>query len=147
MTSDSRPDLARSALMRKVRRRDTGPEMIVRRLLHSEGYRFRLHAGDLPGRPDLVFRSRRKVIFVHGCFWHRHEGCRRTTTPRTRREFWTEKFAANRKRDSTAVSSLEKAGWEVAVVWECETEKVDGLKERLLSFLEGHPADSQARSR
>ena len=78
---------------------------------------------------------------------HRHEGCRRTTTPKTRREFWAEKFAANRKRDAVAVHRLEKAGWEVAVVWECETEDPDGLKERLLAFLEGRPADSQARSR
>ena len=142
MIPNDRTDLARSALMRKVRRRDTGPEMIVRRLLHHEGYRFRLHAGDLPGRPDIVFRGRRKVIFVHGCFWHRHEGCSRTTTPKTRREFWAEKFAANRKRDATAVSCLKQAGWEVAVVWECETEDGDGLKERLVAFLEGHSTPS-----
>jgi len=83
-----------------------GPEVMVRRLLHRAGYRFRLHAGDLPGRPDIVFRGRRKVIFVHGCFWHRHDGCKQTTTPKTRREFWANKFAANRKRDAAAVSCL-----------------------------------------
>ena len=145
MIPNSQGDSARSALMRKVRRSDTGPEMMVRRLLHREGYRFRLHAGDLPGRPDVVFRGRRKVIFVHGCFWHRHEGCKRTTTPRTRREFWMDKFAANRKRDAAAVSSLERTGWEVAVVWECETEDPERLKNRLVAFLQSrhgphHPA-------
>ena len=140
MIPDGRTDPARSALMRKVRRRDTGPEVIVRRLLHREGYRFRLHASDLPGRPDIVFRGRRKVIFVHGCFWHRHEGCRRTTTPKTRRKFWEDKFATNRKRDAVAVSSLKQAGWEVAIVWECETEDGGELKERLVAFLEGRPA-------
>ncbi|MDE0457270.1 MAG: very short patch repair endonuclease [Chromatiales bacterium] len=138
MIPSERTEPARSALMRKVRRRNTGPEMMVRRLLHREGYRFRLHAGDLPGRPDIVFRRRRKVIFVHGCFWHRHEGCKRTTTPRTRREFWVDKFAANRKRDAAAVSSLERAGWEVVVVWECETEDPERLKNRLVAFLESH---------
>ena len=142
MSSNDRTDSLRSALMRKVRRQDTGPEMIVRRLLHREGYRFRLHAGDLPGRPDIVFRGRRKVIFVHGCFWHRHEGCRRTTTPKTRREFWEDKFAANRKRDAVAVSSLKQASWEVAIVWECETEDGGELKDRLVAFLEGRPVPS-----
>ena len=138
MIRNDRTDPARSDLMRKVRRRDTGPEMVVRRLLHREGYRFQLHDADLPGRPDIVFRGRRKVIFVHGCFWHRHEGCKRTTTPKTRRKFWADKFAANRKRDADAVSCLNQAGWEVAIVWECETEDEDGLKNRLSAFLEGH---------
>ena len=142
MNPTGRTDAARSALMRKVRRRDTGPEMIVRRLLHRAGYRFRLHAGDLPGRPDVVFRGRRKVIFVHGCFWHRHDGCKRTTTPKTRREFWADKFAANRKRDAAAVSRLKRTGWEVAIVWECETEDGDRLKDRLVAFLEGRDAPS-----
>ena len=142
MSPPDRTDAARSALMRKVRGRDTGPEVMVRRLLHRAGYRFRLHAGDLPGRPDIVFRGRRKVIFVHGCFWHRHDGCRRTTTPKTRREFWANKFAANRKRDAAAVSCLERTGWEVAIVWECETEDGDRLKDRLVAFLEDRQAQS-----
>ena len=142
MIPKDRTDSARSTLMRKVRRRDTGPEMIVRRLLHREGYRFRLQAGDLPGRPDIVFRGRRKVIFVHGCFWHRHEGCKRTTTPKTRREFWADKFTANRKRDAVAVSCLKQAGWEVAIVWACETGDEDGLKNRLAAFLGGRHAPS-----
>lgn len=134
---------SRSALMRRVRRRDTGPEMIVRRLLHLAGYRFRLQAADLPGRPDIVFRSRRKVVFVHGCFWHRHQGCRKATTPRTRREFWEAKFKENRKRDAEAVSSLEGSGWQVAIVWECQLKDVGTLKNRLVSFLEGFAVDFQ----
>lgn len=121
--------------MRKVRGRDTTPEMIVRRFLHGKGYRFRIHARDIPGRPDIVFRGRRKAIFVHGCFWHRHEGCKRTTTPKTRRKFWEDKFSANQKRDANVVSSLQHEGWEVIVVWECETEDIDRLESRLVSFL------------
>ena len=149
MTSIDPPSFARSALMRKVRGRNTRPEMIVRRILHHEGYRYRLHAGDLPGRPDIVFRRRRKAIFVHGCFWHRHEGCKRTTTPKTRREFWEDKFTANRKRDADAVAALERAGWEVAIVWECETEDADRLLSRLIPFLEGNlsPRSIPARAK
>lgn len=124
--------------MRKVRGRDTAPEMIVRRFLHGKGYRFRIHTGDIPGRPDIVFRGRRKAIFVHGCFWHRHEGCKRTTTPKTRRKFWEDKFSANQKRDANVVSSLRHEGWEVIVVWECETEDIDKLGRRLVSFLGGN---------
>ena len=133
------PDAARSALMRRVRDRDTAPELAVRRLLHRYGYRFRLHAKDLPGRPDIVFRRRRKAIFVHGCFWHRHEGCRRTTSPKTRIAFWEKKFSANRQRDKAAVFALERAGWDVAVVWECETRDVGALARRLMRFMEAKP--------
>ena len=122
--------------MGRVRQRDTRPEMVVRRILHGAGYRYRLHAADLPGRPDIVFRRPRKVIFVHGCFWHRHSGCKRTTTPKARREFWEAKFSENRKRDASAVSSLQRQGWEVAIVWECETDDADAMKTRLVSFLE-----------
>ena len=121
--------------MRKVRGRDTTPEMCVRRILHRAGYRYRLHARDLPGRPDIVFRRRRKVIFVHGCFWHRHDGCKRTTTPATRRAFWEDKFMANRKRDEAAVAALKRLGWDVVIVWECETTNAEKLRSRLVSFL------------
>lgn len=145
--SDDLPRFARSALMRKVRGRDTKPEMIVRRILHGAGYRYRLHAGDLAGRPDIVFRPRRKAIFVHGCFWHRHEGCKRTTTPKTRREFWEDKFAANQKRDAAAVSFLERQGWAVAVVWECETEDTNRLLNRLTAFLDGSHAPRTTSAR
>ncbi|THF61408.1 DNA mismatch endonuclease Vsr [Pseudothauera nasutitermitis] len=111
----------RSALMRSVRRSDTTPEIVVRRLLHALGVRFRLHRKDLPGTPDIVLPGRRTVIFVHGCFWHRHEGCSKATFPKTRRDFWSEKFVANVARDVAKTAALEGDGWKVRIVWECET--------------------------
>lgn len=119
-----------SARMKSVRARNTKPELVVRRLLHSLGYRFRLH-GRLPGSPDLVFAGRRKVIFVHGCFWHRHAKCPKTTIPRTNREFWQHKFAANRRRDRRNLRELAANGWDVIVVWQCETEDLEALSRRL----------------
>ena len=105
--------------MGHVRSRDTKPEMTVRQIVHAMGYRYRLHAKDLPGKPDLVFRSRGKIVFIHGCFWHRHEGCRYTTTPRTNEEFWQRKFLGNVDRDRRHVETLRALGWRVAIVWEC----------------------------
>ena len=128
-------DPARSAIMSRVRTKHTQPEMIVRRLLHSEGYRYRLHASDLPGRPDIVFRRKRKAIFVHGCFWHRHEGCARATLPKTRISFWKTKFQQNQVRDAQNLDGLRRAGWDVLVVWECETTKPDLLWKRLDTFM------------
>jgi DNA mismatch endonuclease (patch repair protein) len=125
----------RSRLMSRVRSKDTTPEMIVRRLVHAMGYRYRLYVRKLPGRPDLVFGPRRKIVFVHGCFWHRHPGCRKATTPKTHVDFWEGKFAANVLRDARNVHDLEAAGWEVLTVWECETKDVDMLRRRLRSFL------------
>ena len=116
--------------MAQVRARDTKPELIVRRLAHSLGYRYRLY-GQLPGRPDMVFSSRRKVLFVHGCFWHRHKNCRRTTTPAVNREFWLAKFKANVRRDHRNVRELERAGWGVIVIWQCETSHRRELADRL----------------
>lgn len=116
--------------MAQVRARDTKPELIVRRLAHSLGYRYRLY-GQLPGRPDLVFASRRKVLFVHGCFWHRHKNCRKTTMPAANREFWLAKFKANVRRDRRNVRELERAGWGVIVVWQCETSHRRELADRL----------------
>lgn len=110
----------RSALMARVGQKDTKPELVVRRALHRLGFRFRLHRRDLPGRPDIVLPKYRTAIFVHGCFWHRHPGCRRTTTPKTRTAFWRGKFEANILRDRKATEALEAAGWKVIVVWECE---------------------------
>lgn len=107
--------------MSRVRGANTRPEMRVRRALHAAGHRFRLQARELPGRPDIVFRADRLAIFVHGCFWHRHENCPHTRTPKTRLEFWTEKFAANVERDRTAVARLEDSGWTVLTIWECDT--------------------------
>ena len=110
----------RSELMSRIRGKDTKPEMLVRRLVHGMGYRYRLHARDLPGRPDLVFRPRRKAIFVHGCFWHRHEGCSRNTMPATRQDFWRRKLNGNAQRDRRNEAALREAGWRVLVIWECE---------------------------
>ncbi|MEX1097747.1 MAG: DNA mismatch endonuclease Vsr [Planctomycetales bacterium] len=125
----------RSALMGRVRARDTQPELRVRRLLHGLGFRYRLHAADLPGRPDLVLPRYETVIFVHGCYWHRHRGCKRTTTPKANREFWQAKFAANKNRDRRNVQRLVRAGWNAIVVWECETRDPEMLADRLQSLL------------
>lgn len=126
---------ARSALMARVRGKDTRPEIVVRSIVHRLGFRFRLHKAGLPGRPDLVFLGRRKVIFVHGCFWHRHAGCYRTTTPKTRASYWTRKFRENIRRDHKAIKALEEAGWSVLIVWECETSNPPTLSKRLSEFL------------
>lgn len=126
---------ARSRLMSHVRGKDTKPEMIVRRLAHSLGYRYRLHRKDLPGRPDLVFPRRRAVVFVHGCFWHRHEGCKLASTPKSNEAFWQAKFTRNVERDRISIAKLEADGWRVLVVWQCETREMEGLAARLLEFL------------
>jgi DNA mismatch endonuclease (patch repair protein) len=110
----------RSEVMSRVRSKDTRPELVVRRSLHRRGLRFRLHRRDLPGQPDIVFTSRRVVVFIHGCFWHRHPGCRRATMPASRMEFWKAKFDATVKRDAETLCMLEAAGWTVLVIWECE---------------------------
>lgn len=126
----------RSERMSRIRHKDTSPEMRVRRLVHSLGYRYRLHASDLPGRPDLVFRSRRKLLFVHGCFWHRHRGCSRTRVPKSpeRRQFWRDKFATNVRRDRRAIRTLREDAWDVMVIWECETDHPH-LEARITAFL------------
>src|SRR5271163_4386487 len=113
----------RSANMRKIRSKNTAPELILRSLVHRLGYRFRLHRKDLPGKPDLVFPARRKVIFVHGCFWHQHPGCREGRVPGSRRDYWEPKLLRNQQRDATAKTALEERGWDVLTVWECELDK------------------------
>lgn len=133
-------DPKRSALMRRVRGKDTAPERAVRQVAHSLGYRFRLHRRALPGTPDLTFPGLRKVIFVHGCFWHQHPGCRRATTPKARVAYWREKFQRNRERDLRNVASLQALGWDVLVVWECETLDRMGLVATLSRFLGGASA-------
>jgi DNA mismatch endonuclease (patch repair protein) len=125
----------RSWLMAQVKGRNTLPEMIVRRMAHSLGYRFRLHRRELPGSPDLVFPRRKAVIFVHGCFWHRHGGCRKATSPKSREDFWNEKFERNVARDKRVKSELERMGWKVLVVWECETRDAEKLALDLQAFL------------
>ena len=124
--------------MAAVRQKDTAPEMAVRRLLHGMGYRYRLHSRDLPGCPDLVFPGRRKVVFVHGCFWHGHS-CRRGSLPKSRVAFWSAKIGGNRKRDASAMALLQEMGWEGCVVWQCELEDRDALGRRLVGFLDSGP--------
>lgn len=133
---DPPPSAERSAIMRSVGQKDTGPELIVRRAVHALGFRFRLHRRDLPGTPDLVLPRLKKVIFVHGCFWHRHEGCRRTTSPKTRKEYWDAKFARNIERDINTVEALSRHGWQVLIVWECETADAAKLSNSLMRFLD-----------
>lgn len=125
----------RSRNMRAIKGRDTGPELIVRRLLHAMGFRFRLHP-NLPGRPDVVLSVRRVVVFVHGCFWHRHRCRYGRVEPATRPDFWRAKFARNVERDRRAVRALRRDGWRVLVVWECQTRDVERLRERLARFLQ-----------
>lgn len=117
---DSVSSARRSAMMSRVRSKDTGPEMLVRRMLHKAGYRYRLHVTTLPGKPDLVFVGRKKVIFIHGCFWHMHQGCTHGRIPKSRVEFWTEKLNRNRARDIRNLAELQRAGWDVLTIWECE---------------------------
>ena len=129
---------ARSRNMAAIRGKDTKPEMSVRRLAHAQGYRFRLHRKDLPGSPDLVFPARGKVIFVHGCFWHRHRCKEGRWEPKSRVEFWKEKFDKNKKRDRRNRRHLRKLGWEYLVLWECQIEhwQPERLEERITTFLE-----------
>lgn len=122
--------------MQANRSQDTKPEMRVRQLVHGMGFRYRLHRRDLPGCPDLVFPSRKKAIFVHGCFWHQHCGCRRAHAPRSRLEYWRPKLQRNQMRDVAAQIALQASGWNVAVVWECETADVEQLIQRLKSFID-----------
>lgn len=123
--------MSRSDIMRAVKRVNTAPEMIVRQELHALGLRFRLHRRDLPGSPDIVLPKLRTVIFVHGCFWHRHSDCRYATIPKTRQEYWLPKFAANIERDARKNAQLQVLGWRVLLVWECETKRREGLTLRL----------------
>lgn len=122
--------------MGRVRGKDTRPEMIVRSTAHAMGYRFRLHRRDLSGSPDLVFPSKRSVVFVHGCFWHRHPACRRASNPGTRSDFWQAKFQRNVNRDRRNEAELTAAGWRVLVIWECETKNVELLRHKLKQFFD-----------
>jgi DNA mismatch endonuclease (patch repair protein) len=121
----------RSWNMSRIRSRDTEPERIVRSLLHRLGYRFRLHRRDLPGNPDIVLPKYRTVIFVHGCFWHRHAGCKYTYTPKSRVAFWNRKFRQNVERDTAVRRQIRRHGWKALVIWECQTRDVTSLMQRL----------------
>jgi DNA mismatch endonuclease, patch repair protein len=127
----------RSYAMSRVRSRNTTPELSVRCLLHRLGFRFRLHRKDLPGRPDIVLPRWRAVVFVHGCFWHRHTGCRLATSPGTRVEYWTMKFARNVERDRENQAALRERGWNVVVIWECELQSPEILAARLEAAIRG----------
>lgn len=122
--------------MARIAAKDTEPEMIVRRLVRSMGYGYRLHRKDLPGKPDLVFAGRRKAILVHGCFWHRHQHCKLARLPKSRIDFWLPKLEGNKLRDRRNQQALEESGWQVLVVWECQTRDQAALARRLQGFLE-----------
>lgn len=130
----------RSRLMRSVRQKNSAPEIRVRSALHRAGYRFRLHRRDLPGSPDIVLPRHRIAIFVHGCFWHRHAGCKRATEPKTRVAFWSEKFRHNVERDARAWMALQDRGWIPVVVWECETMDSLGIVARVLTAIQSRSA-------
>lgn len=122
-------------MMAKIRGKNTSPEIAVRKLLHSLGYRFRLHRKDLPGKPDIVLPRYKAVILVHGCFWHRHKECKYAYSPKSNVEFWQKKFDANLARDAKVEAQLLDAGWRYCIIWECEVSNLDVLREKLVAFL------------
>ncbi len=123
----------RSEIMARVKSRDTAPERQVRSWLHKKGYRFRIHRKDLPGSPDIILPKYKTLIFVHGCFWHRHTGCKRATTPLTNKECWDNKFEKNIKRDRKIIETLERMGWTVIIIWECEI-KANSFTNKLIHY-------------
>ena len=125
----------RSRNMSAIKSKNTKPEIAVRKLLHSMGYRFRLHRKDLPGSPDIVLPKYKTVIFVHGCFWHRHQNCKYASNPKTRREFWEKKFKENIERDKKTQEKLKNLGWKTKIVWECEIKKQDKLIKKIEDVL------------
>ena len=134
---DSLSPEQRARTMSRIKGRNTGPELLVRKLLHRMGCRFRLHARELPGTPDIVLPKYRTVIFVNGCFWHGHEDCPRATVPETRRDFWVKKIVSAKERDRKAEAALSAAGWRVLTLWQCELKDLAALEERLRAFLGG----------
>ena len=125
----------RSRNMSAIKSKNTKPEIAVRKLLHSMGYRFRLHRKDLPGSPDIVLPKYKTVIFVHGCFWHRHENCKYASTPKTRKEFWENKFKVNLKRDAEVQEKIKNIGWQSVVIWECDTRNISFMKNKIEKLL------------
>ena len=125
----------RSDNMRRIRAKDTKPELVIRRLVTKLGYRYRLHVKSLPGKPDLTFRSRKRVIFVHGCFWHQHGSCREGRIPGSRKDYWSPKLRGNVERDKSHFESLLALGWRVLTIWECEVDSPD-IPQRIKSFLD-----------
>lgn len=146
--ADIVPASSRSRMMSGIKGKNSLPEMVVRRLLFAAGFRFRLHRRDLPGTPDIVITSRRIAIFVHGCFWHSHSGCKYAKVPATRPDFWIAKFRANVERDQLAVEKLTAMGWRVLCVWECATrsrEAADSLTDSLLEWINGDAQFGEVR--
>lgn len=131
---DTRTPEQRRRIMQAVGSKNTGPELVVRRLLHSLGYRYRLHPPDLPGKPDIALPGRRKVVMVHGCYWHGHD-CKKGRLSKSRLDFWGPKIEANRRRDAEKEQALGRLGWSVATIWQCQTADTDGLTQRLVAFL------------
>ena len=131
--------------MSRIKSKGMKPEMKVRRLLHSLGYRYRLHRPDLPGRPDLVFPSRRMVVFVNGCFWHAHPNCPRVRIPATNRDYWQSKLLRNRNRDKRNIASLEESGWAVMTIWECQLGDLAATTEQLVGFLDSDETPAPSR--
>jgi DNA mismatch endonuclease (patch repair protein) len=136
---------ARSALMARIRHRDTKPERVVRSLLHRMGYRFRLCRKDLPGRPDIALPRHKKIVLVHGCFWHGHD-CRLASKPKSNAEYWLGKIATNRARDAKNLSALNEIGWDVLELWECEIRNFVNIESRLLRFLNNEAIANPART-
>jgi DNA mismatch endonuclease, patch repair protein len=137
MEADDEPPVTpeRAALMARIRTAHTKPEQVVRRWLHAQGFRFRLHSKKLPGTPDLILPRHRLAVFVHGCFWHNHPGCPRATLPKTRRDFWKKKLDRNATRDREAEQALVSLGWRVVIVWECETRQEHTLRRSFRPYL------------
>lgn len=137
----------RSANMSRIRSKDMAPEVAVRKLVYALGFRFRLHRPDLPGRPDIVLAKHKKIVFVHGCFWHLHDGCREGRIPASRRDYWEPKLTRNRERDGEHVAALRAAGWQCLTVWECETKDVETLVSTLQKFLtDGLPTSEKRKA-
>jgi DNA mismatch endonuclease Vsr len=134
MAFDNVPDVVRRRMSR-IRKTGSKPEVLVRQIVHRLGYRFRINRRDLPGTPDIVFPGRRKVIFVHGCFWHQHPGCKHANQPRTRTDYWLPKLARTAERDEHAFAELERLGWQPLVLWECELRNPTSVAARLQAFL------------
>lgn len=134
MTDNVSP-IRRSEIMRTIKGKNTSPELCVRSLLHRMGYRFRLHVKDLPGHPDIVLPRRKKIIFVHGCFWHGHGGCNKAALPKSNTEFWSDKQLNNKRRDRLNVLQLKRLGWRALIIWQCELKQLDNVQKTLLLFL------------
>lgn len=134
--SDKATDAARSAQMRLIHSKDTKPELTIRRALFALGYRYRLHYKNLPGKPDIAFPGRRKAIFIHGCFWHRHKGCKNARIPKSRLDYWIPKFEANVERDKRNQAALRKTGWKFLVVWECQIKDISACVRKITTFLD-----------